>query len=181
MKKYVLSVITIVIGLAVIAQDDITITGTKRISKALTPKQVIDSLEARFPDAKSVVYYKIPVDAASRGWTITVDDNIRENVSIEYYTIKFKRHDFQYYGLYKPDGTLIMSKYKESITHIPDTIRHSLTQLSQQYPGYKVKSKTFYRNTNYSNSKEYYEFVASNGKNKRKVIYDGDGTMVKVK
>jgi hypothetical protein len=164
-----------------IAQDEITITGTNRINKKLTPQQVIDSLEARFPDAKSVVYYKIPADAAKKGWTITVDDNIDEEASIEYYTIKFKRHDFQYYGLYKPDGTLVMSKYKETITHIPESIKESLQQLSKQYPGYKVKSKTYYRNTSYSNSKEYFEFMASNGKNKKKVIYDGDGVLVKVK
>jgi hypothetical protein len=181
MKKFVSSILPAVMFLGAIAQDDITITGTKRISKSLTPQQVIDSLEARFPDAKSIAYYKIPADAASKGWTITVEDNIDDNASIEYYTIKFKRHDFQYYGLYKPDGTLVMSKYKETISHIPEPIKASLQQLSIQYPGYKVKSKTFYRNTNYSNSKEYYEFVASNGMDKKKVIYDGDGALVKVK
>lgn len=181
MKKYVLSMLLAMMCLAAVAQEDITITGTNRIPKKLTPQQVIDSLEAKFPDAKSVAYYKIPADAASRGWTITVEDNIEDNSSIEYYTIKFKRHDFQYYGLYKPDGTLVMSKYKETISHIPEPIKESLQQLSAQYPGYKVKSKTFYRNTNYSNSKEYYEFVASNGMDKKKVIYDGEGVLVKVK
>ncbi|HEY8894280.1 MAG TPA: hypothetical protein VIM79_05680 [Niastella sp.] len=181
MKKYASGFLLIVMCGVAVAQNDITITGTNRISRSLTPQQVIDSLEARFPDARSVAYYKIPADAASRGWEIDVNNNIDDHTTIEYYTIKFKRHDFQYYGLYKPDGTLVMSKYKETISHIPEPIKASLQQLSAQYPGYKVKSKTFYRNTNYSNSKEYYEFVASNGMDKKKVIYDGEGALVKVK
>jgi hypothetical protein len=181
MKKSLLALFMVCRCFFSIAQDEITITGTNKITKALTPQQVIDSLEAKFPDAKSVVYYKIPADAAARGWSIAMEDNIDPGTTIDYYSIKFKRHDFQYYGLYKPDGTLVMSKYKETINHIPDAIKASLKVLSKDYPGYKVKSKTYYRNTSYSNSMEYYEFVASDGKDKKKVIYDMDGMLVKVK
>jgi hypothetical protein len=181
MKKSLMTLFMAFLGFFAIAQDEITITGTNKITKELTPQQVIDSLEAKFPDARSVVYYKIPADAATRGWDISVEDNVDPGTSIDYYSIKFKRHDFQYYGLYKPDGTLVMSKYQETMNHIPEAIKASLKVLSKEYPGYKVKSKTYYRNTNYSNSKEYYEFVASDGKAKKKVIYDGDGMLVKVK
>ena len=164
------------------AQGEITITGSNKISKQLTPKQVVDSLEARFPDAKSVRYYKTPADAAAKGWDISIDNTIEHGAEIEYYTIKFRRKDFQYYGLYKADGTLVESKYKETISHIPENIRSSLKQLSQQYPGYRVHTKTFYKNTTYSNSKEYYEFIAyNNTQDQKRVIYDGDGNLVKVK
>jgi len=83
--------------------------------------------------------------------------------------------------LYKADGTLVMSKHKETVKDIPEPIKASLQNLSKQYPGYKIKSKTYYKNTNYSSSKEYYEFIASNGKDEKKVIYNGQGELVKVK
>jgi len=181
MKKNVVFIFLAMIYQFSIAQDDLVITGKTKITKELTPKQIIDSLEARFPDAKSVAYYKIPHDAAARGWEITVDDNIPGENDVDMYTLKFKRADFQYYGLYKADGTLVMSKYKETVTHVPDAIKASLQNLSKQYPGYKLSSKTYYKNTNYDNSKEYYEFVASNGKDTKKVVYNGAGELVKVK
>jgi hypothetical protein len=163
------------------AQNEIRIEGSKKITKQMTPSQVIDSLHARFPDAKAIAYYKVPADAAAKGWAISMDDNIEPESDIDYYTIKFRNNDFQYYGLYEPDGTLVMSKYEQEVIHVPETIKTSLMNLKQQYPGYKVKSKTYYKNTNYSKTKEYYEFVASNGKNKKKVYYDADGNLIKVK
>jgi hypothetical protein len=163
------------------AQGEITITGANKISKQHTPQQVIDSLEARFPDAKSIKYYKTPPDAVAKGWDISVENNMESGADIEYYTIKFRRKDFQYYGLYKHDGTLVESKYRETVSHIPENIKNSLKQLSQQYPGYKLKTKTFYKNTSYSNSKEYYEFIAFDGQDKKRIIYDGNGNLVKVK
>jgi hypothetical protein len=181
MKKFQWTAFLMAIYLSSLAQGDITITGTKKISKQMTPSQVLDSLHAHFPDAKAITYYKAPADAAARGWEIAKDDDLLTGEEVDLYTIRFKRDDFRYYGLYKPDGTLVMSKYEEEVSHIPDTIKNSLLRLGELYPGYKVQSKTYYKNTNYSKTKEYYEFVAVNGKNKKKVYYDPDGTLIKVK
>jgi hypothetical protein len=182
MKHYFLFLLGALCCQVTVAQDEMVITGTNKISKQLTPKQIIDSLEKRFPDAKSVEYFKTPADAAARGWAINVEDNLEEGEeSIDYYTLKFKNDNFQYYGLYKPDGTLVMSKYRENIEQIPESIKTQIKGLSEKYPGYKVISKTYLKNTNHSSSKEYYEFEATDGKNKKKVIFDGDGTLVKVK
>lgn len=182
MKKYLLFLLGALCSLFSVAQDEITITGTNKISKDLTPQQIIDSLEKRFPNAKSVEYFKMPADAAARGWAINVEDNLDESTeSVDYYTLKFKRDNFQYYGLYKPDGTLVMSKYRENITEIPESIKSQIKGLSEKYPGYKVIEKTYLKNTNHSSSKEYYEFIATNGKEKKKVIFDGQGMLVKVK
>jgi hypothetical protein len=181
MKKILWTACLVVIYLSSFAQGDITITGTKKISKKMTPSQVLDSLHARFPDAKAISYYKVPADAAAKGWEISKEDNLGTDEVVDLYTIRFKRNDFRYYGLYKPDGTLVMSKYEEEVTHIPDTVKNSILRLGELYPGYKVTSKTYYKNTNYSKTKEYYEFVAVNGKNKKKVYYDPDGTLIKIK
>jgi hypothetical protein len=181
MMKYFIAVMWTSMYFFAAAQQVVKVSGTRQISKDLTPKQVIDSLHARFPDARAVTYYKMPADAVARGWSVTIEDELDADASVDYYTIKFKRKDFQYYGLYKPDGTLVMSKYQESITHIPDTIKSSLKKLGEKYPGYRIALKTYYKSTNLSKSKEYYEFIAYNGKKIKKVYYDADGFLIRVK
>src|ERR1700744_1029196 len=82
-----------------LCQDEaVIIHASTKVSRKMTPQQVVDSLNARFPDARSVKYYKIPADAAKKGWTVSKDDNLRSGESIDYYTITFKRNDLDYYG-----------------------------------------------------------------------------------
>jgi hypothetical protein len=179
--KYYWTAILAMLYFFTTAQQVVKVSGTKKISKKMTPQQVIDSLHARFPDAKAVTYYKMPANAVAKGWSVTIEDELDADAVVDYYTIKFKSQEFQYYGLYKPDGTLVMSKYQEKITHIPDTIRSSLEKLGEKYPGYRIAMKTYYKSTNLSKSKEYYEFVAYNGKNIKTAYYDADGFLIRVK
>jgi hypothetical protein len=181
MKKLLLLSLVAFIAFQVKAQEDIVITGSKKINKKLTPQQVIDSLEKKFPDAKSVKYYKAPASGVDNGWAVTEEDNISTDASVEYYTISFKRDDLQYYGLYAPDGTLVQAKIQQKVEELPAAIKTSLTKLSESYPGYKIVSKNYYKKLNYSKSKEYYEVVAKKDKETKTLYYDPDGTLVKVK
>jgi hypothetical protein len=181
MKKVLfLAAILLVSVIVLNAQGDKTITGVSKIKKEQTPQAVIDTLNKRFPDAKSVQYYKIPKDAAQKGWQITEQDNL-EGDEVDYYTISFKRDDMKYYGLYNKDGKLLKSKAEAKVGTLPDPIVTSLKSLSAQYPGYKVTSKTYYKNQNHSKSEEYFEVIASNGKATKTLIYDANGALVKVK
>jgi hypothetical protein len=182
MKKHLILAVLLIVSIVLAAQtgSDKTITGVSKIKKEQTPQAVIDTLNKRFPDAKSVQYYKIPKDAAQKGWQITEEDNL-EGDEVDYYTISFKRDDMKYYGLYNKDGKLLKSKAEAKVGTLPDPIVTSLKSLSAQYPGYKVTSKTYYKNQNYSKSEEYFEVIAENGKSKKTLIYDKNGGLVKVK
>jgi hypothetical protein len=182
MKKHLVLIITLVLPFMINAQDDeLVITGTKKINKKLTPQQVIDSLNKHFPNAKSVQYYQAPAEVTNKGWNITEEDNLDPDAEVDYYTISFKQEGLKYYGLYNKDGTLLKSKVEQSVDQLPEPIRASLKNLSAQYPGYKVTSKTYFKNQNYSKSKEYYEVVASNGKEVKRLVYAPDGTILKDK
>ncbi|HET6994316.1 MAG TPA: hypothetical protein VFI06_04995 [Chitinophagaceae bacterium] len=181
MKRYSLLPVFMLFFIFLRAQNDITITGTKKISKSMTPQQVVDSLNKHFPDAKSIQYYKGSADATKRGWTVTEEDNLDPGSEVDYYTISFNRQGLKYYGLYEKDGTLVKAKIEQNVESLPDTIKHSLRNLSKQYPGYKVVSKKYYKNQNYTKSKEYYEIVAQKGNAKKTLFYSPDGTLVKVK
>jgi len=182
MKKYLQVAVFLIACTALKAQDDaIKITGTNKISKKMTPQQVIDSLHKHFPNAKAVKYYQLPADAAARGWQVAEEDNLGSADDLDYYTLSFKNDDLQYYGLYNKHGDLISSKMTEKLDQLPAPITESLKSMASQYPGYKVVSKTFYKHQDYSKSKEYYEVVASNGNEKKEFYYAPDGTLTKVK
>ena len=182
MKQFLLAAVIVLAATAVHAQDDLVIKGTKKVTKKLTPQQVQDSLEKRFPDAKSVEYFKnTSAQAVANGWTVTEEDNLPSDADIEYYTISFKRSNIKYYGLYNRNGELLQCKVQEEVEQLPEAIVTSLKNVGKDHPGYKVVSKTYYKNQNYNKSKEYYEIVAEKGKERKTLIYAPDGTLVKVK
>lgn len=184
MKKLLLMAAAISLSNFLFAQEpDIVISGSNKITKELTPQQIIDSLQKRFPNAQAVEYYQTSPAAIKAGWVINEQDNLGSTDQLDYYTLKFKNSDFQYYGLYKPDGTLVRSKYEETDAHLPDAVKSSLMNLkgTDKYKDYTLLSKKFYKTVDNDKQKEYYEIVAlKNGSTeKKKVTLDASGTVLK--
>ena len=180
MKYFLMLAMLSLFSFRAISQADKVITGTK-ITKQQTPDEVIKALEAKFPNAKSVEYYKIPPDSAKNGWTISEEDKMPESDAVDYYTISFKNSDMKYYALYDPHGKLLKSKLQDNVDHLPTPVHNAVMGLGTKYPGYKVVSKTYYRDINYSDKKEVYEVVASNGTSSKTFYFKPDGTLTKTK
>jgi hypothetical protein len=183
MKKYLLTTFVLMIAVSFLAQaqDDLVIKGSKQMNKKMTPQQVIDSLNKRFPDAESVKYFKAPSDVVQQGWTVTEDDNLTSGDEIDYYTITFKQKGMDYYGLYDKDGNLLQLRVEETSATLPEPIQNSIKLLSQSHPGYKIVSKNYYKNQNYNKNKEYYEIIAEKDKVRKRLYYLPDGTLIKIK
>ena len=181
MKKYFMLLPAILMLSLVYAQEEYMLSGSRKISKKETPQAIIDSLNKRFPNAKAVQSFKVPKDAAAKGWEITESDKIPPDEEVEYYVIDFKRDDFKYYAMYDRNGNLLRSKYEENSATLPEPVKTALMSIKDKYPGYKLKEKTHYKNQNSSKSEEYYEVVAANGKKKMYLYYKPDGTLIKVK
>jgi hypothetical protein len=181
MKKILfLSVIAIGVLQARSQDEAIIIQGSKNVSKSMTPQQVIDSLNAHFPNADAVKYYKTS-NAAARGWTVSKEDNLGSDQTIDYYTITFKREGLDYYGLFAADGRLIRSKQESTVDHLPDAVKTSVQALGAQHPGWKVTSKKYFKNLNASSMEEYYEVIAKNGDKTKSLYYKPDGTLMEIK
>jgi hypothetical protein len=187
MKKYLLFATTLVSSIALYAQqepDQMVIKGSKHTDMAHTPQQIIDSLHKRFPDAKSIDYYQTPATAAKNGWTVSQEDDLDWGNEIEYYTLKFKRSDFQYYALFKANGTLVSSKYEETEAHLPDAVTAAIKQLgATDYKEYKLYSKKYFKTVNEGKTKEYYEITGikiSDNKTKKTITMDATGKVLKV-
>jgi hypothetical protein len=170
------------LGLSAHSQDEaVIIKASNQISKKMTPQQVIDSLNAHFPNAQAVKYYKAPPDVLARGWTVSKDDNWSHSDQIEYYTISFKNADLQYYGLFEADGRLIRSKQENMVEHLPDAVKTAVQNLAAKYPGWKVVSKKYFKNLDANSMEEYYEVMATDGTKVKSLYYKPDGTLMKVK
>jgi len=185
MKKYLFMLFFLAFTAAVWAQteDEIVIKGSNKISKKLTPQQVIDSLNKRFPNAKAVQYYETSPQAVQAGWQITEEDNLPSDADLHRYTITFKRDDFKYYALYEADGTLLMMKYEEHDTQLPQPVIDAVMAMAaDKYKDYKLLSKAHYKQVNYNKSNEYYEIIGvnkTNPKDKKKIVLAPDGKVLK--
>jgi len=184
MKKYLLLVFSVVFSTALYAQSDVVIKASKKTTLEATPKQVIDSLKKKFPNAQAVQYYKTSPSAAENGWDVSHQDNLGSG-SIDRYTLSFKRSDFQYYALFAADGTLLKSKYQENGATLPEAAKASLKKhAGDDYKNYTLISKTYFKTVDYGTHKNYYEVVAvskTDPSKKKTVTLDEAGNIVKVK
>ena len=182
MKPLLFVIAAAVAALEARSQDEaVIIRASTKLDKNMTSQQVIDSLNARFPNAHAVKYFKIPPDAVNKGWTVSKDDNLGTHETIDYYTVTFKRDGFNYYALFRADGTLVRSKHEENIDQLPDAVKFSIKSLQDQHPGYKIVSKKYFRNINGSTDEEFYEVIAQKGDEKKSLYYKADGTLLEIK
>lgn len=182
MKRLLFAGVVILAQLYAQAQDEaVIIHASTKINRKMTPQQVVDSLNARFPDAHSIKYYKIPADAAKKGWTVSKEDNLQPGETIDYYTITFKRADLDYYGLFRADGRLIRSKEEQKADKLPGPVKFSIQALGEQHPGWTVVSKKYFKNLDSESMEEYYEIVAKKGDTKKSLYYKPDGTLMEIK
>ena len=185
MKKFSIVALMVAISAVSFAQNDAqrTIKASKPIDEKLTPHQVIDTLKKRFPNAESVQYYETSA-AAANGWTVA-DDNISSSEKAEYYTIKFKRKDFEYYALFAADGTLIKSEFQQKDVELPEAVLTSLKKLkAEKYPDYQLLTKDYFKYENYDMHKDYYKITAvktSDNTQKKVVTVDPTGKIISVK
>ena len=161
-----------------------TIKASKPIDQKATPQQVIDTLKKRFPNAEAVQYYETSA-ATAKGWAVSSDDHIRSTEQAEYYTIKFKREDFEYYALFEANGTLIKSEFQQKNVELPEAVKTSLLKLkAEKYPDYQLLTKDYFKYENYDMHKDYYEITAVNTKDAKQtkvVVVDPSGKIISVK
>jgi hypothetical protein len=185
MKKLLIVALIVAISIVSFGQTaGVTIKASKMITKDSTPQQVIDTLKKRFPNAEAVQYYETSA-AAANGWAVSAEDQGHSGDDAEYYTIKFKRHDFQYYALFAADGTLIKSEFQQKDVKLPEAVTASLLKLkADKYPDYQLMTKDYFKYENYDMHKDYYEITAvktSDANQKKIVVVDPSGKIISVK
>ena len=182
MKKFFLLASLFVFSLYLGAQDTATVLrASKEISKELTPQQVVDSLQKRFPNAQAVQYYKTPKEGVENGWRVSDEDDLAGR-DLEYYTLKFKNDKILYYGLYSADGTLIRSKLDQKEAALPEAVKTSLKNMAAtDYKGWKLLSSSYHKTIDYEKHNTYYEVTAIKGTETKTLIMSEDGKVIKEK
>jgi hypothetical protein len=185
MKKILTMALIVAVPTVSFAQYEAqrTIKGSKAITEQATPQQVIDTLKARFPNAEAVQYYQTSA-ATAKGWSVSDQDESTPGQDADYYTIKFKRADFQYYALFEANGTLVKSEFQQKDVALPDAVQASLLKLkADKYPDYQLLTKDYFKYENYDMHKDYYKITAvktSDTTQKKIVTVDPSGKIIKV-
>jgi len=185
MKKFLMVALIVAISAVSFGQEngELTIKASRAVTKDSTPQQVIDTLKKRFPNAESVQYYQTSA-AAANGWAVSAEDRLGGDVP-EYYTIKFKREDFQYYALFEANGTLVKSEFQQKDVELPEAVKASLLKLkAEKYPDYQLLTKDYFKYEDYDMHKDYYEITAvkiSDNTQKKIVVVDPTGKIIKEK
>jgi hypothetical protein len=186
MKKFLM--VALIAGMSTVlfgqTAGELSIKASKMVTKETTPQQVIDTLKKRFPNAEAVQYYQTSA-AAANGWAVSTDDRMPASDVPDYYTIKFKRDDFQYYALFEANGTLVKSEFQQMDVELPEAVKASLLKLkAEKYPDYQLMTKNYFKFEDYDMHKEYYEITAvktSDANQKKIVIVDPSGKIIKEK
>ena len=182
MSRYLLLLAGMLVCVQSISQEDQIITsGTTKISRQLTPKPIFESLARAFPGAFTIEYFITEGGTAKEGWTITEEEGNACHDGLAYYIISFKHDDLKYYGLFTHDGQLMMLKVKQDLSELPDPVKESLKSLDKEHHGYRLTSRTYYKNQNQLRRVEYFEVVAEKRKEKKRLFYNIDGTLATVK
>ena len=184
MKKLLMVALIVAISAVSFGQTAAsTLKASKMTTKDSTPQQVIDTLKKRFPNAEAVQYYQTSA-AAANGWAVSAEDQLGGDVP-EYYTIKFKRHDFQYYALFEANGTLVKSEFQQKNVELPEAVKASLLKLkAEKYPDYQLITKDYFKVENYDMHKDYYQITAvktSDATQSKIVTVDPTGKIISVK
>ena len=184
MKKFLMVALIVTVSTVSFRQTEgeMTIKASKQVTKDSTPQQVIDTLKKRFPNAEAVQYYETS-GATANGWAVEGKGHYSSDV--EYYTIKFKRHDFQYYALFEANGTLVKSEFQQKNVELPEAVKASLLKLkAEKYPDYQLLTKDYFKYEDYDMHKDYYEITAvktSDNTQKKVIVVDPSGKIIKEK
>jgi len=181
MKKFLLIVTLFIASLYASAQDTaLVIRASKEITKELTPQQIIDSLQKKFPNAQAVQYYKTPKEGLDNDWQVAHEDNMGGQ-DIEYYTLAFKNDKIKYYGLYHADGTLVKSKLAQKEATLPEPVKKTLKNMAAtDYKGWKLLSSSYHKTIDYSKHNTYYEVTAAKGAERKLLTMTPDGKVLKM-
>jgi uncharacterized membrane protein YkoI len=115
------------------------------------PAKVKTSFDQKFPSAQKTKWSK----ESAKEWEV-----------------EFVMSNKDYSASYSPDGTWLESEYKISENEIPAVVTNTL---SKEFPGYKITVSEISETA----KSKVYEFDISNGKTKKEIAINADGSLVK--
>ncbi len=95
-----------------------------------------------------------------------------EKESAKEWEVEFIMNNKDYSASYSPDGTWLETEYKITENEIPAVV---INTFNKEFPGYKITVSEISETA----KSKVYEFDISNGKTKKEIAVNADGTLVK--
>ena len=115
------------------------------------PAKVKTSFDQKFPSAQKTKWGK----ESAKEWEV-----------------EFIMNNKDYSASYSPDGTWLETEYKISENEIPAAVTNTI---GKEFPGYKITVSEISETA----KSKVYEFDISNGKTKKEIAINADGSLVK--
>jgi hypothetical protein len=178
MKKLIyLFLIAVVAINTASAQDEIF---PAKLKKEEMPGMVLAAIKRDFKDVVSINEYRaLPVEILEEGWIVDYNPfNKNLKSSYDTYEVKFSGKNISGRAIYDAEGKLLSMVENMKDVLLPHFIQKNI---GVNFPGWAVSGDHEIVSMNQDNrQKVYYRITLAKGKEKKQVVYDGSGNLIKV-
>lgn len=177
MKKSIFPILLAVVAISSIsAQDQIFYA---KLDKSEVPSEVTAAVIKDFNDELLKVEYRaLPVELIEEGWFVNYDPNKLDN-DYNTYGVSISGKDITGHATYDASGNLISFIEKVKDVPLPRPVQKSI---GKNFPGWGVSGdhEIVTVNKKDDQQKVYYRVLLTQDQEKKLVVYNGDGNLVKV-
>jgi hypothetical protein len=178
MKKLIyLFLIAVVAINTASAQDEIF---SAKLKKEEMPAEVLTAITRDFKDGISITEYRaLPVEILEEGWIVDYNPASKNlKSSYDTYEVKFSGKNISGRAIYDSEGKLLSMVENMKDVLLPHFIQKNI---GINFPGWAVSGDHEIVSMNQDNrQKVYYRIILVKGKEKKRVVYDGSGNLIKV-
>jgi hypothetical protein len=178
MKKLIyLFLIAVVAINTASAQEEIL---SAKLKKEEMPIEVLTAITRDFKDGVSITEYRaLPIEVLEEGWIVDYNP-LHKNLKSSYdtYEVDLSGKNISGHAVYDAEGNLIylVENMKDAI--LPHFIQKNI---GTNFPGWAVYGDhEIVSMGKDSRQKIYYRITLAKGKEKKRVVYDGNGNLIKV-
>ncbi|AFD06359.1 PepSY-like domain-containing protein [Solitalea canadensis] len=176
-----LTLISIVFSGSAFAQSEQSskvLFDAKKVDQKELPAAVVASVKKDFPNASLKEVYSIPASVYESDWQVITKNPVPKSMDIQYYSLKMSGKEISMDATYDSKGKLLTAKEYITNGKLPRAIP---TYIANTYPGYAVKSDEIQKWYKNNQKKAIYEVAITKGTDKKKLYFDENNKLIKVK
>lgn len=150
----------------------------KKVDQKKLPAAVVTSVKKDFPNASLKEVYAIPASVYESDWQVITKNPVPKNMDIQYYSLKMTGKEISMDATYDSKGKLLTAKEYITNGKLPRAIP---TYVANSYPGYAIKSDEIQKWFKNDQKKAIYEVSITKGSDKKKLFFDENSKLIKVR
>jgi len=174
MKKIILGLFLIGFAMQSYGQD---VLFQAKIKKEKVPEVIIEAIDSDFDGFEAIEFVAIPIEFIEED--VYINNDIETDEDYETYQITLKGKTSRIVAVFDKEGNLLSTV--EHLYNVKPSKKVG-NAMAKSFPGWAM-TKDSYKMTHFSGKqkKERYKFIIEKGQDKKVVITDGKGELLKVR